>query len=150
MTTAHPHTPFQSECPPPPPGPCATDHSIGLPELRHCKRHFQTDPDVKFQKPNYCCAAPDGWKFVELKKTGINDSKFRCQGPGLSTTGYTRKSGIIILLYFVLTSPHSSITALLVNLGRSFSFRSTAISYTNFVSLVPSEKRCYVGRNDCY
>ena len=26
--------------------PCATDHSIGLPELRHCKRHFQTDPDV--------------------------------------------------------------------------------------------------------
>ena len=26
--------------------PCATDRSIGLPELRHCKRHFQTDPDV--------------------------------------------------------------------------------------------------------
>ena len=26
-------------------------------------------------------------------------------GGGASTTGYTRKSGIIILLYFVLTSP---------------------------------------------
>ena len=26
-----------------------------------------------------------------------------------STSGYTRKSGIIILLYFVLTSPHSSL-----------------------------------------
>ena len=38
----------------------------------------------------------------------------------ISTTGYTRKSGIIILLYFVLTSPHSSITTLLVNFGRSF------------------------------
>ena len=68
----------------------------------------------------------------------------------LSTTGYTRKSGIIILLYFVLTSPHSSITTLLVNFGRSFSFRSTTISYTDFVSLVPSDKRCYVGRNDRY
>ena len=67
-----------------------------------------------------------------------------------STTGYTRKSGIIILLYFVLTSPHSSITTLLVNFGRSFSFRSTTISYTDFVSLVPSDKRCYVGRNDRY
>ena len=69
---------------------------------------------------------------------------------GGSTTGYTRKSGIIILLYFVLTSPHSSITTLLVNFGRSFSFRSTTISYTDFVSLVPSDKRCYVGRNDRY
>ena len=68
----------------------------------------------------------------------------------LSTTGYTRKSGIIILLYFVLTSPHSSITTLLVKFGRSFSFRSTTISYTDFVSLVPSDKRCYVGRNDRY
>ena len=68
----------------------------------------------------------------------------------VSTTGYTRKSGIIILLYFVLTSPHSSITTLLVNFGRSFSFRSTTISYTDFVSLVPSDKRCYVGRNDRY
>ena len=61
----------------------------------------------------------------------------------------TRKSGIIILLYFVLTSPHSSIT-LLINFGRSFSFRSTTISYTDFVSLAPSYKRCYVGRNDRY
>ena len=26
--------------------PCATYRSIGLPELRHCKRHFRTDPDV--------------------------------------------------------------------------------------------------------
>ena len=69
----------------------------------------------------------------------------------LSTTGYTRKSGIIILLYFVMmTSPHSSITTLLVNFGRSFSFRSTTISYTDFVSLVPFDKRCYVGRNDRY
>ena len=34
---------------------------------------------------------------------------------------------MIILLYFVLTSPHSSITTLLVNFGRSFSFRSTTI-----------------------
>ena len=24
------------------------------------------------------------------------------------------------------------------------------MSYTDFVSLVPSDKRCYVGRNDCY
>ena len=40
----------------------------------------------------------------------------------ISTTGYTRKSRIIILLYFVLTSPHSSITTLLVNFGRSFFF----------------------------
>ena len=68
-----------------------------------------------------------------------------------STTGYTRKSGIIILLYFfLLTSPHSSITTLLVNFGRSFSFRSTTISYTDFVSLFPSDKRCYVWRNDRY
>ena len=27
--------------------PCATDRSIGLPEWRHFKRHFQTDPDVE-------------------------------------------------------------------------------------------------------
>ena len=39
--------------------PCATDRLIGLPELRHCKRHFQTDPDVKFRKPNCWCAAPE-------------------------------------------------------------------------------------------
>ena len=54
----------------------------------------------------------------------------------------------------VLTSPHSSITTLLVNLGRSFSFRSTTISYTDFVSLVPTDKRCIMlcraGRNDRY
>ena len=31
------------------------------------------DPDVKFQKPNCCCAAPDGRKHVELKKTFINE-----------------------------------------------------------------------------
>ena len=73
-----------------------------------------------------------------------------CFNPHASTTGYTRKSGIIILLYFVLTSPHSSTTTLLVNFGRSFSFRSITISYTDFVSLVPSDKRCYVGRNDHY
>ena len=54
--------------------PCTTVSSIGLPELRHCKRHFQTDPDVKFRKPNCCCAAaPDGGKHVELKKTGVNE-----------------------------------------------------------------------------
>ena len=52
--------------------PCATDRSIGLPELRHCKCHFQTNPDVEIQKPNYCCVAPDGRKHVKLKKTGIN------------------------------------------------------------------------------
>ena len=40
-----------------------------------------------------------------------------CIATPISTTGYTRKSGIIILLYFVLTSPHSSITTLLVNFG---------------------------------
>ena len=73
-----------------------------------------------------------------------------CLMSATSTTGYTRKSGIIILLYFVLTSPHSSITTLLVNFGRSFSFRSTTTSYTDFVSLVPSDKRCYVERNDRY
>ena len=49
--------------------PCATDRSIGLPELRHCKCHFQTDPDVKFRKPDCCCPAPDGRKHVELRKT---------------------------------------------------------------------------------
>ena len=53
--------------------PCATGRSIGLPELRHCKRHFQTDPDVEIQKPNCCCVAPDGRKHVKLKKTGINE-----------------------------------------------------------------------------
>ena len=53
--------------------PCATDRSIGLPELRHCKRHFQTDPDVKFRKPDCCCAAPGGQKHVELRKTGVNE-----------------------------------------------------------------------------
>ena len=53
--------------------PCATDRSIRLPELRHCKRHFQTDPDVKFRKPDCCCAAPDGRKYVELRKTGVNE-----------------------------------------------------------------------------
>ena len=52
---------------------CATDRSIGLPELRHCKRHFQTAPDVEIQKPNCCCEAPDGRKHVELKKTGMNE-----------------------------------------------------------------------------
>ena len=31
------------------------------------------DPDVKFQKPNRCCAAPDSQKHVELKETGINE-----------------------------------------------------------------------------
>ena len=64
-----------------------------------------------------------------------------------STTGYTRKSGII-LLYFYCRALISSITTLLVNFGRSFSFRSTAISYTDFVSLVPPDKRSFVGRND--
>ena len=53
--------------------PCATDRSIGLPELRHCKRHFQTDPDVKFRKPDCCCEAPGGRKHVELRKTGVNE-----------------------------------------------------------------------------
>ena len=53
--------------------PCATDRSIGLPELRHYKRHYQTDPDVKFRKPDCCCPAPDGPKHVELRKTGVNE-----------------------------------------------------------------------------
>ena len=89
-----------------------------------------------------------GFKWSILYHSGPNPCRFR--EVATSTTGYTRKSGIIILLYFVLTSPHSSITTLLVNFGRSFSFRSTTISYTDFVSLVPSDKRCYVGRNDRY
>ena len=59
--------------------PCATDRSIGLPELRHCKRHFQTDPDVKFRKPDCCCAAPGGRKHVKLRKWA--STKVRCQGP---------------------------------------------------------------------
>ena len=53
--------------------PYATDRSIGIPELRHRKRHFQTDPDVKFRKTNCCCAAPDGRKHVELRKTSVNE-----------------------------------------------------------------------------
>ena len=70
--------------------PCATDRSIGLPELRHCKRYFQTDPDVEIQKPNCCCVAPDGQKHVKLKKRA--STKFRCQGPESSyTNSITRR-----------------------------------------------------------
>ena len=67
-----------------------------------------------------------------------------------STTDYTRKLGIIILLYLYWRALISSITTLLLKIGRSFSFRSTAISYTDFVSLVPPDKRCHVGRNEHY
>ena len=63
--------------------PCATDCSIGLPELRHCKLYFQTNPDVKFRKPNCCCAVPDGRKHVELEKKKWASTKFRCQGPAI-------------------------------------------------------------------
>ena len=62
-----------------------------------------------------------------------------------STTGYTRKSGIIIHCTFIV-EPSFLVTTLLVKFGRSFSFRSTAISYTDFVSLVPPDKRCYFRR----
>ena len=58
--------------------PCATDRSIGLPELHHCKRHFQTDPDVEIQKPNCCCVAPDGRKHVKLKN--VHQPSFAVRG----------------------------------------------------------------------
>ena len=64
-----------------------------------------------------------------------------------STTGYTRKSGIIYCCTF---SVEPSFLVILVNFSRSFSFRSTAISYTDFISLVPPDKKCYVGRNERY
>ena len=41
--------------------------------ISHWKRHFQTDPDVKFRKPNCCCTAPDCQKHVELRKMGIKE-----------------------------------------------------------------------------
>ena len=60
------------------------------------------------------------------------------------------RASLIIMLYLYWRALISSITTLLVKFGRSFSFRSTAISYTDFVSLVPPDKRCYVGRNERY
>ena len=48
-----------------------------------------------------------------------------------------------LLLYLYWRALISSITTLLVKFGRLFSFSSTAISYTDFVSLVPPDKRCY-------
>ena len=74
--------------------PYAKDRSIGLPELRHFKRHFQTDPDVEIQKPNCCCVAPDGWKHVKLKKRA--STKFRCQGPGW---GYCKLGVLLRVLW---------------------------------------------------
>ena len=44
------------------------------------------------------------------------------------------------MLYLYCRALISSIRTLLVNFGRSFSFRSTAISYTDFVSLIPPDK----------
>ena len=108
--------------------------------------HFQVSPSTSeiFNK-NLKIGLP----YILLRLTELLPSTVRlnwlttltlhCPQPSSSTTGYTRKSGIIILLYMYLywRTLISSITTLLVKFGRSFSFRSTALlSRANFVSLV--------------